>query len=523
MKVAISSGHGKYIRGASGYPCPPQLDEVDEARKVVETTASYLRSAGVDVQTWHDDWSDDQSENLNRIVAWHNDTAFGGGDHDYDVSVHFNSDDGSAHGTECLYVTQESLATKVAGAIATASGLTNRGAKFRDDLFVLNNTREKAIIVETCFCNNTNDSNIYRSQYQDICRALAEAISGRDIQEGVPPGEQPPAEHPPSTSGRPTISRGDSGYHVVTVQECLQAVPIDGDFGPITETAVKDYQGRHSLDVDGIVGPMTWGALEADYQLPPYPPVLPPALDEPMINAICEAAMSSKIARYSWPDRGVMPEGYVKGMALGYATVLKKYFLNDPAAVEMAKPNTWNSDTDVFAWYEDTCRGLGWGTHNEEGVDNLRHLWAILYSLGPRESSGKHCCGRDMSADNVQADTAEAGLFQSSWNLNTCSDTIQLVFEQYSHGTPLCALQYFSEGVSCSESDWSNYGSGPGYEHQVLSKTCPQYHAEMTAVGMRNRRQHWGPINRRELTTSAWADVDDMLRSVQDIAAPASA
>jgi hypothetical protein len=34
-KICISSGHGKYIRGASGY-----LDEVDEARRVVVTCSA---------------------------------------------------------------------------------------------------------------------------------------------------------------------------------------------------------------------------------------------------------------------------------------------------------------------------------------------------------------------------------------------------------------------------------------------------------------------------------------------------
>jgi len=33
-----------------------------------------------------------------------------------------------------------------------------------------------------------------------------------------------------------------------------------------------------------------------------------------------------------------------------------------------------------------------------------------------RESSGQYCCGRDTSEDNTTADTAEAGLFQMSWN-----------------------------------------------------------------------------------------------------------
>ena len=44
-RICISSGHGKYIRGASGSPVPPQLDEVDEARKVVEQIADELRCA----------------------------------------------------------------------------------------------------------------------------------------------------------------------------------------------------------------------------------------------------------------------------------------------------------------------------------------------------------------------------------------------------------------------------------------------------------------------------------------------
>jgi len=67
MKVVISSGHGKHIRGASGF-----IDEVDEARRVVETVADYLREAGVETTTYHDNVSDDQSENLGRIVDFHN-------------------------------------------------------------------------------------------------------------------------------------------------------------------------------------------------------------------------------------------------------------------------------------------------------------------------------------------------------------------------------------------------------------------------------------------------------------------
>lgn len=38
---------------------------------------------------------------------------------------------------------------------------------------------------------------------------------------------------------------------------------VDGVFGPITEGAVKSFQGSHGLSVDGIVGPLTYPVLLA--------------------------------------------------------------------------------------------------------------------------------------------------------------------------------------------------------------------------------------------------------------------
>ena len=38
---------------------------------------------------------------------------------------------------------------------------------------------------------------------------------------------------------------------------------IDGDFGEITEAAVKALQELNDLNPDGKVGPMTWRALQA--------------------------------------------------------------------------------------------------------------------------------------------------------------------------------------------------------------------------------------------------------------------
>ena len=193
MKICISSGHGKHIRGASGSPVPPQLDEVNEARRVTETVAAELRQRGATVLTFHDDVSDDQSENLHRITDWHNSHV----PHDLDISVHFNAFDHSAHGTEVLYVTQEKLAARVSEAIADAGDFTNRGAKYRSDLYVLNNTKEPAILLEVCFCDNTSDSNKYNAKYGAICEAIAIAVMPDAEEVEPPPGTtQPPADTP---------------------------------------------------------------------------------------------------------------------------------------------------------------------------------------------------------------------------------------------------------------------------------------------------------------------------------------
>ena len=115
MKVVISSGHGKYVRGASGY-----IDEVDEARRVVSKVAEYITSSGNGVVTFHDDVSKTQDENLKRIVDYHNSQ-----NRDLDVSVHFNAYQTTSKpmGTECWYVTQQSIADDVADYVAGASGL----------------------------------------------------------------------------------------------------------------------------------------------------------------------------------------------------------------------------------------------------------------------------------------------------------------------------------------------------------------------------------------------------------------
>jgi len=176
MKVVISSGHGKIVKGASGI-----LDEVNETRRVVEAVAERLRGLNIEIITYHDDVSTTQEENLERIVDYHN----AQGPHDLDISVHFNAytETASPMGTECLYLTQVDLADKVSSTIAAVSGLIDRGPKLRDDLYFLNNTNEIAILIETCFVDSVADANIYNATFDRICWAIAGIVSGHQAPE----------------------------------------------------------------------------------------------------------------------------------------------------------------------------------------------------------------------------------------------------------------------------------------------------------------------------------------------------
>lgn len=74
----------------------------------------------------------------------------------------------------------------------------------------------------------------------------------------------------PAPAPRPVLRFGSKGTAVKQLQENLLGLgyklPIygaDSDFGSETERAVKAFQRDHSLEVDGIVGPMTYAALDA--------------------------------------------------------------------------------------------------------------------------------------------------------------------------------------------------------------------------------------------------------------------
>lgn len=86
----------------------------------------------------------------------------------------------------------------------------------------------------------------------------------------TPDPEPDPAPIPVvnTTNDIPMLQKGSVGEVVRAAQFLLigrgftcGGCGADADFGLATEAAVKNFQRTHSLDQDGVVGPMTWAML----------------------------------------------------------------------------------------------------------------------------------------------------------------------------------------------------------------------------------------------------------------------
>jgi N-acetylmuramoyl-L-alanine amidase len=193
MKIAFSSGHGKYIRGASGY-----LDEVDEARKIVEAVAELWRANDVEVTTIHDNQSTSQNANLAWLVDQHNRLS-----RDLDVSCHLNAYQTTSKpmGSEVWYYSQSELAGRVSAAMAGALDLPNRGGKYTSGLTWVMGCEKPSILLEVCFVDSSTDADHYHAYFDEVVTAIAESIAGIEMGEAPVEPEEPPPVEPEEPTG----------------------------------------------------------------------------------------------------------------------------------------------------------------------------------------------------------------------------------------------------------------------------------------------------------------------------------
>lgn len=169
-QINISSGHSINCQGASDI-----INEVTEARRVVDRIFEMCKAMSIEAYKYHDT-SSSSSQNLANIANWHNQFKDG-----IDVSIHFNAYQHTSNsmGTEVCYYSQSQLANQVSTAISKASGLKDRGGKERKGLYVLRHTNKPMLLIEVCFCDSSYDVQKYRENFDNICSAIIEALTGK--------------------------------------------------------------------------------------------------------------------------------------------------------------------------------------------------------------------------------------------------------------------------------------------------------------------------------------------------------
>ena len=176
MKILLISGHGAGDSGAVGNG----YKEADLTREVVNILKNKLSNyAQVEVYNQsRDAFSDVNNGNLQ--VNWKN--------YNYVFEVHFNA--GGGKGTE-IYTTREESAKTVEQKIMDKLGqyFTIRGVKEKNFnvIYSAKKSGVSSALLETCFIDNANDMNIYQSNKDRICQAIAEGIAeGFGLKEGEP-------------------------------------------------------------------------------------------------------------------------------------------------------------------------------------------------------------------------------------------------------------------------------------------------------------------------------------------------
>lgn len=171
MTIGINCGH---TIGGPGYGAAGIIKESEHTRLVGKYLMDKLKNADIEVTDCTVDKADTQNDYLKQSVEIAN-----AQDLDLFLSIHFNaSSSHTGNGVECFTYkcVKHEEAVKICQNIANL-GFSNRGVKDGSGLYVVKNTKAKAILVEVCFCDNEADVSTYLTLGEEkIAQAICEAI-----------------------------------------------------------------------------------------------------------------------------------------------------------------------------------------------------------------------------------------------------------------------------------------------------------------------------------------------------------
>ncbi|MGU9539665.1 N-acetylmuramoyl-L-alanine amidase [Clostridium tepidum] len=173
MKIGIDCGHT--MSGADYGSKGVLRDESYLTREVGVRVANKLKTLGHTVINCYKDTCSSLNDSLSYRVNTANNNNV-----DLYVSIHFNAFNGNAHGTEVLTYGGKSFeeASRVLNNIVSL-GYANRGIKDGSNLYVIRNTKSKAMLIECCFCDNSGDMSKFNAD--KMADAIVKGLTGQTV------------------------------------------------------------------------------------------------------------------------------------------------------------------------------------------------------------------------------------------------------------------------------------------------------------------------------------------------------
>lgn len=171
-KYNVHAGHNWHVTGANSY-----LNETKEDRIVKDEVIRLLRREGHTVYDCTDEGGRTQADNLRNIVKKCNAHSV-----DLDISIHLNS--GGGTGVEVWNYDRRTkdVSDRICSAISEKLDIRNRGSKFTQNLYVLNSTSSKAVLIECCFVDSETDYDAWSGSR--CAKAIVEGILGTSLDDG---------------------------------------------------------------------------------------------------------------------------------------------------------------------------------------------------------------------------------------------------------------------------------------------------------------------------------------------------
>lgn len=268
MKIGLRGGHSPNCKGACGI-----LDEQAEVRKVYNEMVPLLQAAGHTVINCNSDASTvnrELSEGTNKTNSNRCDIY---------VTIHMNASGGAGNGTEVwMYDGNNSNMNSIAGRICqnfASKGFQNRGVKYNTGFHDLSASAMPAMIVETFFCDNQRDVDLYRKiDVRGTAELIVNGITGKNISTASSTISSSAKTLPSQVPGKTEYNENRVNYRVH--QQSVGTLPVvkDGQTSGIpggnlrieslrVDIKVPDFKCKVMGHIQGI-GDVDYGQLTKD-------------------------------------------------------------------------------------------------------------------------------------------------------------------------------------------------------------------------------------------------------------------